>query len=129
MIFAKGYFFFSIVICSISILLMGGWSFVGTAEQELTVGVPFLIVYAVTLIATFPVYRVRSQWKAIFEVSATRKNGSVFIVAINRKLRDIRGCRLAWSLDLRPHIQLSCTATCGKRFMAQRCLPGNSLGV
>ena len=78
MIFAKCYLVFSIIICAISILLMAGWSFVGTAEQELAVGVPFLTIYAVTLIATFPVYRVRSQWKAIFDISATKKKVAHF---------------------------------------------------
>lgn len=77
-IFAKCCLCFSILICAFGLLLMGGWVPAGSANQELSIAVPFLIGYAVMLIVTFPVYRVRSQWKAIFEVSTTQSKAAHF---------------------------------------------------
>jgi hypothetical protein len=79
-ILAKFCFCYGVVISALGLSLMSGWSAVGTRDQELGIGIPLLIGYAVTAILTFPVYRVRSGWDAIFEVSNIRKRASHFAI-------------------------------------------------
>jgi len=80
---AKLCFCYGILISAVGLALMSGWSAVGTTDQELGLGIPLLIGYAVTAIITFPVYRVRSGWDAIFEVSNTRKRACHFAIYLS----------------------------------------------
>ena len=80
---AKFCFCYGVLISVLGLLLMSGWSTVGTTDQELVTGIPLLIGYAVTAILTFPVYRVRSGWNAIFEISNTRKRASHFAIGLS----------------------------------------------
>lgn len=82
-IFAKFCFCFGLLISVLALLLMSGWSAVGTMDQELGVGVPLLIGYTLTAIFTFPVYRVRSEWSPIFEVSSALKKISRFAIGLS----------------------------------------------
>jgi len=71
-------FCYGVLISALGLSLMIGWTAVGTTNQELALGTPLLVGYAVTAILTFPVYRVRSEWTALFEVSNIRKRASHF---------------------------------------------------
>jgi hypothetical protein len=79
-IFTKFCFCYGVLISVLGLALMIGWSAVGTKDQEIVIGIPLLIGYALTAIFTFPVYRVRSEWGSLFEVSSTRKKASHFFV-------------------------------------------------
>ena len=79
-IFAKFYFCYGVLMSVLGLALMIGWSAVGTKDQELVLGIPLLLGYAITASFTFPVYRVRSEWESLFEVSSTRKKASHFVV-------------------------------------------------
>jgi len=79
-VFAKFCFGYGLLISMLGISLMSGWSATGTREQEFWIGIPLLIGYALTAIFTFPVYRVRSEWESLFEVSSLRKRASHFAI-------------------------------------------------
>jgi len=75
-VFTKFCFCYGVLISALGLALMIGWNAVGTKDQEIGIGIPLLIGYALTAIFTFPVYRVRSEWQPLFEVSSTRKKAS-----------------------------------------------------
>ncbi len=77
-IFTKFCLCYGVLISALGLALMIGWSAVGTKDQEIGIGVPLLIGYALTASFTFPVYRVRSEWVPIFEINSTRKKASHF---------------------------------------------------
>lgn len=80
---AKFCFCYGVLISALGLSLMSGWSTVGTTDQELVIGIPLLIGYTVTAILTFPVYRVRSGWNAIFKISNTQKRASRFAIRLS----------------------------------------------
>ena len=82
-ILAKFCFGYGVLISALGLSLMSGWSAVGTRDQVLGIGTPLFIGYFVTVILTFPVYRVRSGWDAIFEVSNSRKRASRFAIGLS----------------------------------------------
>ena len=77
-IFARFCFCYGLLISILGLSLMSGWSAGGTTDQELAIGIPLLVGYALTAIFTFPVYRVRSEWVPIFEITSTWKKASHF---------------------------------------------------
>ena len=79
-IFAKFCFCYGAVISMLGLSLIIGWNPVGTTDQELVIATPLLIGYALTAIFTFPVYRVRSEWKSLIEVSSTQRKASHFAI-------------------------------------------------
>jgi|SRR5579859_7075875 len=82
-ILAKFCFCYGVLIGALGFSLMSAWSEIGTVGRELAIGIPLLIGYAVTAILTFPVYRARSGWDAIFEVSKMRKRASQFAILLS----------------------------------------------
>lgn len=82
-IFTKFCFCYGVLIGALGLALMIGWSAVGTKDQEIVIGIPLLVGYALTAIFTFPVYRVRSEWESLFEVSSTRKKASQLFVSLS----------------------------------------------
>lgn len=67
-----------ILISVLGFSLMCGWNPVGTVDQELRIGIPLLIGYAVTIIFTFPAYRVSSEWNPIFKATTIQRRASRF---------------------------------------------------
>jgi hypothetical protein len=80
---ARFCFCYGVLLCALGLCLICGWSVVGTTDQELGIGVPLLVGYAVTAILTFPVYIVGSGWEAIFEASDSRRRASHFAIWVS----------------------------------------------